>query len=169
MTDKPAETAVDEVKADPRVDLAQELVVVCVLTIVGVILAASPLTGLSYWSVEEPGSGFLPLWTGIALLLTASINLLNALRDYRKTASDAANGAWQHWHLLRRLGLFVLLLLAATILIPVVGTLLSLSAFTALELRLVERVRWLPSLAAAVLLAVSTYYIFEIALDVRLP
>lgn len=118
-----------------------------------------------YWRAEMgPGSGFLPLWLGIALTVLALLLFLNAgatvSGDGRRLPDRAA---------LRRLALILGACVVFVAAMDAVGMIAGTALFLVFVLRVVERYRWRTVVAVALAAAAMNYVVFTYWLRVPFP
>lgn len=118
-----------------------------------------------YWRTETgPGSGFLPVWLGIALAVLAALLFVNAGR------ATAGDGRWlPDRAALRR---FALILGACVVFVAVmdaVGMIVGTALFLVFVLRVIEGYRWTTVLGVAVAAAAVNYLVFTYWLRVPFP
>lgn len=164
--------------------------------IVGVVGAAALITGFGYGFLQDDGqvgAGFVPAATGAFILLGSSAELVRmfffsrfvgksvaeqaeakakaAISDNNEhgerdaSASDGYVGAGSDLATVRIFGL----LLAALILIPVIGLLLALTAMVLAIVLWVERKPLVPALLTTAGVFAITYLIFVALLGIPLP
>lgn len=117
-----------------------------------------------YWGDTGPGSGFLPVWLGVAMGVLALLLLVGAMRR------EGPGGSWlPEGDGLRKL----LIVLGATGLLiatlNVVGMILGTAFFLVGILRFLERYPWRHTVGIAVGTAVVNYLIFTYWLRVPFP
>jgi hypothetical protein len=122
------------------------------------------LRAYPYWGATGPGSGFLPVWLGVAMGILALLLFIGASR------AGTPGARW----LPERGGLLKLgWVLAATVLfaalLDVVGMVLGSGLFLIGILHFLEGYRWLPSLGIAAATALVNYVVFTYWLQVPFP
>ena len=120
---------------------------------------------LPYMSGFAPGSGFLPLWLGIALVALSSIFILGRLRTARITDSHST----EILPLQSRPVLIVLGLIVCIGMMETVGFVVAITAYLLYLTRWVERESWLASLGVSIGAALALHLIFRTWLSVPLP
>lgn len=125
---------------------------------------AAVARGYPYSTPYGPGSGFMPLWLGVGMLVLALLLLIGASRR------GAADGSW----LPDRTGLFKLAItLLATVLFVAlmdqVGMILGSALFLVGILRFSERYPWGQVLAIAAGVGTMNYLVFTYWLRVPFP
>jgi hypothetical protein len=118
-----------------------------------------------YWRVETgPGSGFLPVWLGIALAALAILLFVNA------GAATAGDGRWlPERAALRKLALILGASVLFVVAMDAVGMIVGSALFLVFVLRVVERYRWATVLGVAVAAAAANYVVFTYWLKVPFP
>lgn len=117
---------------------------------------------LSYLSsAGRLGPGFMPRIIGVSLVAMCVLSLYADLR--RHGAGEALSPAW------RSAAVLALLSAAFVVLLEVVGGLLSMVAFMAASLWVLNRGRHLQNALVAVLLPVSAYLVFVVWLKASVP
>jgi putative tricarboxylic transport membrane protein len=118
----------------------------------------------TYWGSTGPGSGFLPVWLGLAMGVLALLLLASATR------ARAAGAPWlPAGRGLRRLLAVLTTTIVFVALLRVVGMILGTALFLLVLLRVVEGYPWRLSLGVAVGAAVVNYLIFTYWLRVPFP
>jgi len=135
-----------------------------VLLALAIGYTAVALRAYPYWGDIGPGSGFLPVWLGVAMGALALLLFIGASR------AGAPGGPW----LPERRGLVKLaVVLASTVLfaalLDVVGMVLGSGLFLLGILRFLEGYRWLSSLGIAVAAGLVNYLVFTYWLRVPFP
>lgn len=117
---------------------------------------------LSYLSsAGRLGPGFMPRIIGVSLVAMCAYSLVADMKEFR--ADEALAPAWRSAAVLALLsGVFVGLL-------EVLGGLLSMIAFMAVALWILNRGRPLQNALVAVLLPLGTYLVFQVWLHASMP
>ncbi|HKZ04387.1 MAG TPA: tripartite tricarboxylate transporter TctB family protein [Methylomirabilota bacterium] len=134
------------------------------LLLLGLGFAVAGLRSYTYWSPTGPGSGFLPFWLGLTMMLLAGSLLVRSTRGGGLDVAWLPTGRGRR-KLLAVLGVTVALVAVLKVTGMAVGTVLFLVAI----LRLVEGLRWSSTLAIAVGTAAANYLIFARWLRVPFP
>ncbi len=134
------------------------------LLVFAVAYSGAALRWYPYRSDTGPGSGFLPVWLGVAMAILAVLLFIGATR----TAHPG--GAW----LPRGRGLLRLLVVfgATALLVALmntVGMILGTALFMVGILRFLEGYPWLHSLGIGAAIAVVNYLVFTYWLQVPFP
>ena len=118
-----------------------------------------------YWRHETgPGSGFLPVWLGIALAVLAVLLFVNA------GGTASGDGRWiPDRAALRRLALILGASVVFVAVMDAVGMIVGTALFLVFILRVVERYRWTTVLGVAVAAAAANYVVFTYWLRVPFP
>ncbi len=120
---------------------------------------------LTYMGDFAPGSGFLPLWLGIALVALSAIFLVGA-RQKAPTGAETAppsSGVWRKTVPIL-LGLFV-----CVAVIGWLGFVVPVTAYMIFLIRYVERRSWLATLAVSLGTTLCLFLIFKAWLGVPFP
>jgi putative tricarboxylic transport membrane protein len=134
------------------------------LLLLGLGFAVAGLRSYTYWSPTGPGSGFLPFWLGLTMMVLAAALFVRSVRG------PAADGAWLPTGPGRRKLLAVLGVTAALIaVLKITGMAVGTVLFLVAILRFVEGMRWPSTLAIAVGTAAANYLIFARWLRVPFP
>jgi putative tricarboxylic transport membrane protein len=130
----------------------------------GLFVVAALQQGLMRKGV--PGPGFLPFFSGIALILFSLFVLIPALGQRVEIVSKnffPERGSF------RKLAFAVMALFAYGVALEYVGYLISTFVFMFLMARLIEPKGWLPVTLMASVTAVVSYLLFVVFLEVQLP
>jgi len=117
-------------------------------------------------SLTSPGTGFMPLLTGMAIILLALIGLVCS------SVQGAVGGGWNpilkgvKWG---RPAIAIVFLFSYALLVDFLGFILTTILFITLLLRVLEHQRWPLVITWAVLSSLASYAIFEIWLKAQLP
>ena len=117
-----------------------------------------------YWHPDTgPGSGFLPVWLGLALGILAALLFLNA-------GGATPGGTWAPDRVaLRRLALILGASVVFVAAMDAVGMIVGTALFLVFVLRIVERYRWTTVVGVAVAAAAANYVVFTYWLRVPFP
>ena len=115
--------------------------------------------------LNEPGSGFMIFWVGVAMAALSGGALIVALRQ---PAGDGLAALWSglRWHTVPYV---VVLLLAYAWLLPVLGFLPVTVLLLVILFRTVDPRGWPASIAGAVVIAAAAYLVFGRWLGTQLP
>ena len=115
--------------------------------------------------LNEPGSGFMIFWVGVAMAGVSAAALIAALR---KPAGHGLTSLWSdmRWQYVPYV---VVLLLLYAYLLPVLGFLAVTVLLLVVPFRTIDPRGWLASVAAAVLTAAAVYLVFGRWLGTQLP
>jgi hypothetical protein len=116
--------------------------------------------GLPYLGDYAPGSGFLPLWLGVCLLVLSTIHVVTSLR------APAAAAPAGHW---RKVVAVTLGLIVCVAVIEQLGFVVAVSAYLLFLLRAVEKESWRTSLGVSVGTVSVLFGLFRVWLQVPLP
>jgi putative tricarboxylic transport membrane protein len=117
-----------------------------------------------YWHPDTgPGSGFLPVWLGLALAVLAVLLFLNA-------GGETPGVTWVPGRVaLRRLALILGASVVFVVVMDAVGMIVGTALFLVFVLRVVERYRWTTVVGVAVAAAAANYLVFTHWLRVPFP
>ena len=118
----------------------------------------------TYWHPDTgPGSGFLPVWLGLALAVLAALLFLNA-------GGATPGGTWVPGRVaLRRLAFILGAAVVFVAAMDAVGMIVGTALFLVFVLRVVERYRWRTVVGVAVAAAAANYLVFTYWLRVPFP
>jgi putative tricarboxylic transport membrane protein len=116
--------------------------------------------GLPYMGDYAPGSGFLPLWLGVCLLMLSVIHVVASLRA--PVAAPLAG----HW---RKVVAVTLGLIVCVAVVEALGFVIAVAAYLLFLLRVVEKESWRTSLGVSVGTVVVLFLLFRVWLKVPLP
>jgi putative tricarboxylic transport membrane protein len=134
------------------------------MTLGGLFVVGALMEGLMRRGV--PGPGFLPFFTGLALIFVSLFVFIPALR--RKTKS-ADGGLFPEPGSLRKLLSAVTALFAFGIALEYLGYLITTFLFMFFVARLMEPKGWRTTTLMALLTAILSYLLFMVLLEVQLP
>jgi len=121
--------------------------------------------GLTYWSEFAPGSGFLPFWLGVVIVMLAAIVLVQSFaRKPDDAVADEAVVSRPQRVVEITLGLFTCL--AA---LPYLGFVVSITLYLAFLIGWVERRSLLEMTLVPIAASVAIFCVFKIGLSVPLP
>jgi hypothetical protein len=135
-----------------------------VLLVFAIWFAAVAWTYYPYWGDTGPGSGFLPVWLGVAMGILALLLLVGASRREGRDVPWLPEGEG-----LKKL---VIVLAAVAVLVaalPVVGMISGTALFLVGVLRFLERYPWLHSVGIAAATTLANYLVFTYWLRVPFP
>ena len=124
------------------------------------VLWIATALGLPYMGDYAPGSGFLPLWLGVCLLVLSAIHVMARMR------SPAADPPAGHW---RKVVAVTLGLVACVAVIEPLGFVVAVGAYLLLLLRVVEKESWRISLGVTAGAIAVLFALFRVWLHVPLP
>ena len=124
------------------------------------ILWIATALGLPYMGDYAPGSGFLPLWLGVCLLVLSVIHVGSRLRV---PASQQPAGHW------RKVVAVTLGLTVCVAVIEPLGFVVAVGAYLLFLLRAVEKEPWRTSLGVSVGTIAVLFLLFRVWLHVPLP
>ena len=116
--------------------------------------------GLPYMGDYAPGSGFLPLWLGVCLLVLSAIHVVTSLR------APAAAAPAGHW---RKVVAVTLGLIVCVAVIEKLGFVVAVAAYLLFLLRGVEKESWRTSLGVSFGTIAVLFGLFRVWLQVPLP
>lgn len=117
------------------------------------------------YSTSIPGTGFLPFWLSLGMASLGLLLVVNAAR--RQTAGSSIT--WPAGRGLTWILATIVALGAYTLLMTVVGYVLSSFAFMAVLVRMLSSYRWYTVVAVSLATAVGVYAIFALWLQMELP
>jgi len=117
-------------------------------------------------SLHSPGPGFLPFWSSFVLGALSLVLMVTSLRG--KTWMGQLSDAWSglKWG---RVFLVLASLFLYPLILPLAGYLITTFALILFLLCLVERSKMWIEVASSLAIAMVSYLIFFVLLDVRLP
>ena len=124
------------------------------------VLWIATALGLPYMGDYAPGSGFLPLWLGVCLLVLSTIHVVSCVR------SPAADTPAGHW---RKVVAVTLGLVVCVAVIEPLGFVVAVGAYLLFLLRGVEKEPWRTSLGVTVGAIAVLFGLFRVWLHVPLP
>jgi putative tricarboxylic transport membrane protein len=117
-----------------------------------------------YWTPTGPGSGFLPLWLGLAMAALAAALLVGATRR-----ADAGAAWLPRGRAFIRLVVVVVATALFVWVLPLLGMTVTTFVFLVGVLRFLEGHRWLVTVAVAVATAAANWLVFIRWLNVPFP
>ena len=132
-----------------------------VLLAIGIYVATSS-TGLGIWSPEGPGPGFFPL------VLAVGLALLSIAWFVQTPRHEEVQGAEQR-RIWRSAAVTVASLIVLAAVLDLIGFQLAMFLFLMFHLRWLGKVRWLTSVAIALVGSVGAFHLFSDFLLVPLP
>jgi putative tricarboxylic transport membrane protein len=117
-------------------------------------------------SLHAPGPGFLPFWSAFVL---GALSLVLMVKSHRgKTWKGQLSDMWKglEW---RRVLLVIVSLFLYPLILPFMGYIITTFAFIVFLLCLVKRSKMWIEVASSLAIALVSYFIFFVLLDVRLP
>ena len=116
--------------------------------------------GLPYLGDYAPGSGFLPLWLGVSLLV---LSIIHVVTNVRTPVAGARAGHW------RKVVAVTLGLIVCVAVIEKLGFVVAVAIYLLFLLRAVEKESWRTSLGVSVGTIVVLFGLFRVWLQVPLP
>jgi len=123
---------------------------------------------LGLGSFHNPGPGFLFFWTAIVLGGLSVLILLQSLRSGPEVPKEGEGYAFQNVHWIKIVSIIFSILLYGFFL-ERLGFLLSTVLLIAFLLRSIEAKKWYVVILVSVASALSSYVLFELLLQSRLP
>lgn len=131
-----------------------------VLLLVGILSLLGSLQ-IPYWSEFGPGSGFMPFWLAIAMILVSGFSIYKPGKSVEVEMPSGDN--------LIQLLIYVALVVVTIVITMVLGLVIALGIFALLEVRVIHRYAWWGSVTAALGVMVVVYLLFGVWLNVPLP
>ena len=116
--------------------------------------------GLPYVGDYAPGSGFLPLWLGVCLLVLSAIHVVASVRA---PVASAPAGNW------RKVVPVTIGLIICVAVIESLGFVVAVAIYLLFLLRFVEKESWRTSLSVSVGTVAVLFALFRLWLHVPLP
>ena len=116
--------------------------------------------GLPYVGDYAPGSGFLPLWLGVCLLVLSAIHVVASVRA---PVATAPAGNW------RKVMAVTIGLIVCVAVIESLGFVVAVAIYLLFLLRFVEKESWRTSLSLSVGTVAVLFALFRLWLHVPLP
>lgn len=120
-------------------------------------------TSLGTGAANEPGSGFVFLWSGLLLALLALFLVASSIGDWREAGTELHAIAW------KRVFAVLTALVLYGVFLEKLGFVPSSFLLLILLARLGGATRWASLLAIASAAALSTFVLFDVWLNIRLP
>jgi len=121
---------------------------------------------LGLGTLHQPGPGFLFFWTGIVV---AILSFIIILRSFRSLPSEEPNRTgFGKWNLRKAILVLIALFLYVGLLEPL-GFLVGTFFLFIFLLGIIEKKGWRFALPASLVVTVSAYLLFEVALQSHLP
>ena len=136
-----------------------ELVAGVLCMLFGVLWIATAL-GLPYMGDYAPGSGFLPFWLGVCLLVLSAVHVVSCLR------TQSARMPAGHWGKVVAVTLGLVVCVAV---IEVLGFVVAVGVYLLFLLRAVEKESWRTSFGVSAGTVVVLFGLFRMWLHVPLP
>ena len=134
---------------------------------IGIGLSVWTLTSYEIGRLTQPGTGYLPLWLGILLILLSLILLVAQIKKSpgarQAVPPRARSGGW------KKAVYTILVLIVAAFFFERVGYLLTFFCLIVLLMKGVEPQSWKRILLTALLTSVGVYVVFILLLEVQLP
>ena len=134
---------------------------------IGIGLSVWTLTSYEIGRLTQPGTGYLPLWLGILLILLSLILLVDQVKKSpgarQAVPPRARSGGW------KKAVYTILVLIVAAFFFERVGYLLTFFCLIVLLMKGVEPQSWKRILLTALLTSVGVYVVFILLLEVQLP
>jgi len=134
---------------------------------IGIGLSVWTLTSYEIGRLTQPGTGYLPLWLGILLILLSLILLVAQIKKSpgarQAVPPPARSGGW------KKAVYTILVLIVAAFFFERVGYLLTFFCLIVLLMKGVEPQSWKRILLTALLTSVGVYVVFILLLEVQLP
>ena len=128
----------------------------------GIVIAGSIQAGIN-WGAEGPRAGFFPFYIGIAIVLSAAVNMWHVFRD------DDGTGLFAEWSQLRQVMSVVIPTAIYVAAIPFIGLYVASVVLIGWFMRRLGKYGWLMVALVAIGMPVLTYVVFEKWFLVPLP
>jgi len=136
----------------------------CLLLLAAAISIQSYKLSLGTWA--EPGPGFFPMGSGVALGFISFLILLHALLTPKLKEGSLF---WPGKTGIKKIVLVVLTLLLYSFFLEILGFLLCTFIGLIFLLRVIEPQKWFPAISFAVITTLISYVVFEMVLKSQLP
>lgn len=120
---------------------------------------------LGLGSLHKPGSGFMPFWSGVLIVILAVILFVQEIRSAKAGAGDES-GQKPNW---KSIGLTLFFFLVYILSLEYLGFIVGTVLFTGVILKIIERKGWFLSTWVSLVMAFACYYIFRVWLQAELP
>jgi putative tricarboxylic transport membrane protein len=123
---------------------------------------------LGVGSFREPGVGFLFFWTGVILGGLSILLLVKGQRDPKRADSKGQGGFFKgiDWV---KVGAVLAALVIYAVLFEWLGALISTAVFMGILIQTIEPKKWTVMVFLSLASSLSTYILFKVLLNVRLP
>lgn len=167
VTENPDEAAptAEELVRSERSFRRLDIAIALFFFLMGVVVLQQVYTELPLIRMRQVGPGMLPFGVGCILFVMGLAVLVQSLRGRTAFSGEIMPTLREG----SRVAFTIAMLIATIVLMPVLGTLVTLCLFIIAELRFVEGRSWLLSTATAVLVPLFIYATFEATLGVQLP
>ncbi len=114
--------------------------------------------------VRKPGPGFLPFWSGILIGILGALLLVQELLSDRgkKETSVREKISW------KSIGLTLIFFLAYILSLDHAGFIIGTILFVGIILKIIEKKGWVLTLSVALIMALGSYCLFKVWLQVDL-
>ena len=133
------------------------------LLLSGYVCMKSLQMGLGGW--HKPGSGFLPFWSGVGLGILAVILLIQSIRQDKASAAHEDKEETK----LKPITMVLISLIGYIILLEPLGFLFTTVIFVGFLLKAIEKKGWILTIWVSLIVALSSYVVFEVLLGAELP
>jgi putative tricarboxylic transport membrane protein len=130
-----------------------------------ILICAETLRRLSLGSFRDPGSGFLPIISGIILGILALIHYVQSSLDKAKTTQGSGNLP-ERW---KALLIVYMSLVAYVFLLEPLGFLVATFLLLIILFRIAESRPWAVLIGTSALTSLVTFLIFDVFLKCQLP
>jgi putative tricarboxylic transport membrane protein len=123
---------------------------------------------LDVGSFREPGVGFLFFWTGVVL---GGLSLLLLFKSLQAEKKGGDKDSWKSFREINwlKVGAVLTGLVVYALLFEWVGALVSTAVFMGVLMQTIEPKKWYVVVSLSVVSSLSTYVLFKVLLNVRLP
>jgi putative tricarboxylic transport membrane protein len=136
----------------------------CLVFLASGITIQAYILGPGTWA--DPGPGFFPMGSGIALGLISFLILAGALLDSKP---EKENTLWPGKRDMKKIILVILSVLLYAVLIEYLGFILCTFFCMLFLLKVIEPQKWIPAFFFAAITSLISYTVFEIFLKSQLP
>ncbi len=134
-----------------------------VLLVVGILIAKGAMR-YEFGSFDNPGAGFVPLFSGLAIVGFSAITLGQTLRRGWRPLRDLWQGA--KWH---RPAVATIILIIYSVFLRDLGFLIATALLMLYLFRVLKPSSWKETVVAAMATTLGFYLVFQVWLEAQLP